>query len=242
MGKAETPMGFREPADNLTEEEAYFVDRLVIGANPVPSLAAVIGSQQLAALDSMRQAILAQPRAGRHLSARLKIATALLAAAFVIAGTTAATNWVRVHTGMFGASGMTENDTSEWLRQDSPEILALVDRFTLDYELPPGGSWIQVKKRWPTKEPSYVQVTGVEAAVAGEAMCQWQGYWLASYVSGDLSGQQAALRVLDAAPDWPIVRKTDGGGFADNLRMRARYAHEGNVEQFRHLYQLNCAV
>jgi len=222
--------------------ELISIDDLVAAANPMPSVARFLTADHSVALDSLRRAIVAQPLRARrrHAGRRLKATMFLLAAALTIAGTTAAAEWVKVHTGVFGPPGMTESDTSELLREDSPEILGLIDKFTVKYPLPPGGSWNRFKKPWPHQSAGYMQMTGLEGGVAVEAMCQWQGYWLAAKQSGDSSAQVAALHILDTSPDWPIVRKIDGGGFVDNLRQRAQYAHSGDVAQFKRLYELNC--
>lgn len=223
------------------ESESTYVDRLVASVNPIPAIAEVFRDEHRLALESLHKAIAVQPwQRRRRLDGRSKAAALMLAAVLLIGATTGAAEWVRVHTGTFGAPGMSENDTSEWLRGDSPEIINLIDGLTPKYALPPGGNWSQFKKAWPMPQPSYVQATGVEADVATEAICQWDGYWLASYQAGDMSGQRASLAVLDAIPDWAIVRRVDGGGFADNLRLRARFAHEGNLVEFQRLFELNC--
>jgi hypothetical protein len=198
--------------------ELTSIDEFVAGANPLPSVGRFITADHRIALDSLRKGIAGQPFTARRRPAgrRLKATMFLLAAAMTIAGTTAAAEWVKVHTGVFGPPGMTESDTSEWLREDSPEILGLIDKFTVKYPLPPGGSWNRFKKPWPHQSAGYMQMTGLEGGVAVEAMCQWQGYWLAARQSGDTSAQFAALHVLDSSPDWPIIRRIDGGGFVDN--------------------------
>jgi len=206
------------------------IDEFVAAANP---------------LDSLRRGLAAEPITARrhHAGRRLKATVFLLAAAMTIAGTTAAAEWVKVHTGVFGPPGMAgESDASELLREDSPEILGLIDKFTVKYPLPPGGSWNRFKKPWPHKTEGYMQMTGLEGRVAVEAICQWQGYWLVARQSGDSNAQVAALHVLDSSPDWPIIRRIDGGGFVDNLRQRAQFAHAGKVAEFQHLYELNCPV
>jgi hypothetical protein len=137
---------------------------------------------------------------------------------------------------------MTENDTSEFLRQDSPEIVAVIDRLTHKYSLPPEGSWSRFKRRWPLKEKAHIQVTGLEGSVADEANCQWQQSWLDGTAVHDPARAMAALQVLDQVPSWPIMARIDNksGNFREYLRNMAALAHAGNVTEFSRLHGLNC--
>jgi hypothetical protein len=156
------------------------------------------------------------------------------------------------HTGLFGAPGTTENDTSEWLNPagaDFPEVAAsLAPR---ELPLPPGISWsdevqrVVAIDRTPTpppgdRAPALVQVTGVRAQFAFRARCAWETAWVRRREAGDLAGAGAALAVMRAAADWPLIVATDGGGVRDAFRRVNAAAARGNVGAVRHELGLNC--
>jgi hypothetical protein len=213
------------------------IDQLVAAANPVDaSVLARVSAQSLAELrDHMAGERMPTPACQRRRAVILLVAVALM-----VGGTTAAAGWVGVHSGWFGPPGMTESDTSEFLRQDSPEIVAVIDRLTHKYSLPPEGSWSRFKRHWPLKERAYIQVTGLEGGVADEASCQWQQSWLDGTAAQDPARAMAAQQVLDQVPSWPIRAKIDGGNLRQHLRNMAALAHAGNVTEFSRLHGLNC--
>jgi hypothetical protein len=198
-----------------------------------------------AALDALGDRILAGetrelPRRRRR--GAVVAASAALAAALV-AGAPAAANLIGLHTGEFGLPGKTENDTSEYLRMDSPDMPALIDKYGRDYPLPPGGDYERVKESYRKAVahlgPAEVQDTGVRADVAGAASCQWDLYWLNGYDRHDAAQQAAARRVIDDVPSWEILKRNSDNG-TDWEQRFAKAASVGNAPAFRYLYSISC--
>lgn len=180
------------------------------------------------------------PRRRRH--------QALVAAAIsgsLVLATPAAANWVSARTGWFGSPGMTENDTSELLRPDSPEIAAIVENHGRDYPLPPGGSYAGVVERLRrhTRErgPELTQDTGVRAMVAWESVCQWEGLWLSADNAGETDRRRNAGVVLEEAATWPIFAQVDGGGVVELRRRVGAAAAAGTRAPVEQDFRANCA-
>ena len=191
-----------------------------------------------AALDELGAAIAASPRPPRARRRRLRIGVAGIAVAAVLAGAgTATAGWLSIHTGLFGDPGMTENDTSEFLRTDGAGMPALFDSIARRYTLPPGGRWEAAKQRFIGGEPGLIQRAGVEQAVAFESICQWTGAWL----DGGAAERRAATRVLGRVPGWPVIAAHDGGGVVDSFRRLAAAARDDRAGVLREYRRANCA-
>ena len=190
-----------------------------------------------AALDELGAAIAASPRPVRARRRRWRLGVGGIAVAAVLAcAGTATAGWLSIHTGLFGDPGMTENDTSEFLRTDGAEMSALFDSIARGYTLPPGGSWDAAKRRFVGGEPGLIQRAGVEQAVAFEAICQWTGAWLDGGAE-----RRAANRVLARVPGWPVIVQQDGGGVVESFRRLADAARGGDVGVVREYRRANCA-
>lgn len=198
-----------------------------------------------AALDALGDRILAGgtrvlPRRRRR--GAVVAASAALAAALAV-GAPAAASFIGLHTGEFGKPGMTENDTSEYLRMDSPEMPGLIDKYGRDYPLPPGGDYQRVKERYrravAEMGPIGVQDTSVRADVAREVSCQWNLYWLDGYDRHDAARQAAARKVIDDVPSWEVLKRTSDNG-TDWEQRFAKAASVGNASAFRDLYSISC--
>lgn len=154
----------------------------------------------------------------------------------------AAAGWVSARTGLFGSPRMTENDTSEWLRQDSPEMAAIVERHGRDYPLPPGGTYAGVVERLRGntggRGPELVQDTGVRAMVAWESVCQWEGLWLAADDAGDIARRRQAADVVEDAAAWPIFTHATTGEWRRTVGSAAAAGTRAPVEQD---FRANCA-
>jgi hypothetical protein len=188
------------------------------------------------ALDGLGAAIAASPRPeARARRRRFRIGFAGIAVAAVLATAgTATAGWLSIHTGLFGEPGMTENDTSEFLRTDGAEMPALFDSIARRYTLPPGGSWEAAKRRFVGGEPGLIQRAGVEQAVAFESICQWTGAWL--------DGRRgAATHVLTRVPGWPVIADHDGGGTVESFQRLAAAARDGDADPVRQYRRANCA-
>lgn len=173
---------------------------------------------------------------------RTRRAIAIGATAAVIAvASPAAAFWVGAHTGIFGSPGQTENDTSEWLRADSPEIDAIVDQKSVNYPLPSGGNWDATKKAvHGDGQASLIQESGVEMIVAMHSACQWQRDWLLASPT-DADKKRRAVEVLSQVPKWETIRDHDGGGVVDTYEAVAKAASVGNRSGVLSYYATNCA-
>jgi len=188
-----------------------------------------------AALDGLGAAIAASPRPAARARRRFRIGFAGIAVAAVLATAgTATAEWLSIHTGLFGDPGMTENDTSEFLRTNGAEMPALFDSIARHYTLPPGGSWDAAKQRFVGGEPGLIQRAGVEQAVAYESICQWTGAWLEGR-------RPAATRVLTRVPGWPVFADHDGGGVVESFQRLAAAARAGDAGLVRQYRRANCA-
>ncbi|SHN47218.1 hypothetical protein [Cryptosporangium aurantiacum] len=220
----------------------------LLAARTGPSTADLDTPEINAALDALGERIVAGKTAGPSLRPRRRravivAASAALAAALAV-GVPAAADWIDLRTGQFGPPGTTEQDTSEYLRADSPEMAALVEEYGRDYPLPPGGDWserLQVIRSYAGPgESGLIQETGVRLELAMESACQWQGYWLEGHDRGDAAQMAQAQRTLDDIPDWRVLRERsdDDGIYYLKIAKAARLGDEPSV---RYLYDLNCS-
>jgi hypothetical protein len=232
---------FRKPAAAVAAPSESDLDARVALANPLSNeRLALLELPELAAL---RDQIVTRNIAARPLRrdqrSRRAFRPLLLGAVLLFAAVGGVYGAWGAHTGWFGAPGYTESDTSEWLRQDSPDIVGVVDKLTAKYTLPPGGSWNGLRKSYP-RGPGYIQVTGIESEVSIDAYCQWQHYWIAGYDTQDAARMAAAQTVLDQFPDWAISRKTGDPSAIGQWRQIAEYARTNQAVPLEHLYTLNC--
>lgn len=199
-----------------------------------------------AALDALGERIQAgetglPPRRRRRRVAL--IGAAALAAALAV-GAPAAADWLGLHTGEYGLPGMTENDTSEYLRMNSPEMPALVEKYGRDYPLPPGGdhSWVlRYYQKASENGDVMIQDTGVRADVARDASCQWQTYWLEGHDRHDAKQKAAAQNVLDDIPNWEILKRTSDNGTEQEQAIATATRHD-DLPAFRAIYQYGCGA
>lgn len=147
-------------------------------------------------------------------------------------------------TGMFGLAGLTENDTSEWLRSGAPDFGEVVESLRpTDIPLPAGRGWqpaIETQVADGLRMPAMTQVTGVRMVFALYAICVWEEEWLAASRVGDEGRLGRAVEVLRSAESWPIIVATDGGGVRDWLRMQAEAAARGDGGPLQQSFTVNC--
>jgi hypothetical protein len=203
------------------------------------------------ALADLAHALVVSGEGMPHRRSRRRLMVLALAA-LAVPGAGAGAWALSSHTGLFGAPHMTENDTSEWLNPagaDFPQVAASL--VPSELPLPPGISWAdEVRRivaidRQPTpppgdRRPGLVQVTGVRSQLAFRARCAWETAWVRRQEAGDLVGARAALAVMQASVDWPLIVATDGGGVRDAFRRVNAAAARGNVGAVRHELGLNC--
>jgi hypothetical protein len=202
-------------------------------ASAAPRVPQASDPELAAALESVRDGIVATPRAVPLRRRRMLVAVGLAAVLVIGSATATMAHLLSARTGEFGAAGMTENDTSEWLRTDAPDFDQVVDHLGAAMPLPPGGDWARAKRGLHSSGPSRIQVSGVEGQLAFEATCQWARYWLAGQARGDARQMARAQHVLDQIPGWRQIRGVDGGGIADSRRELAAAASRGNAAAVR---------
>ncbi|TQS42361.1 hypothetical protein [Cryptosporangium phraense] len=222
------------------------LDRL-LAEHAGPGVDALDTPEITAALDALGDRIVAgeatSPRRPRR-RGTVVAASAALAVALAV-GAPAAADFIGLHTGEFGLPGKTENDTSEFLRADSPEFPALVEKLGRDYPLPPGGDYSHVlwlnEKAIADHGPYEFQERTLRWDVANDASCQWQKYWLDGYDRHDAAQQAAARKVLDEIPDWEGLKQASDNG-TDWEQRAAKAVRIGDVAGFRYLHGIMCGA
>jgi hypothetical protein len=190
-------------------------DRLLAASNPVADIALRAPGLQRA-LDAVGERITATPqRERRTVPRRLTVALAVAGATLAVAAV-AFGSMLTTHTGFFGAAGMTENDTTEFLRTDAPDFPPLVAKLVGDIPFPPGDSAERHVQRYVNQAqpgvdgvPQLVQAAGIEGTFATWAMCAWRGYWLQEHARGNAAQATLAADSLATVASSDAVRKTD---------------------------------
>jgi hypothetical protein len=191
------------------------LDSLLAASNPVADSVLRAPALQFP-LDAVGELIAATPqRAPRTVPRRLTVALAVAGATLVVAAV-ALGSMLTTHTGFFGAAGMTENDTSEFLRTDAPDFPPLVAKLVADIPFPPGDSAERHVRRYVDRAqpgadgvPQLVQAAGIEGTFASWAMCAWRGYWLQEHARGNVAHATLAADGLAAVASSDAVKKTD---------------------------------
>ena len=224
------------------------LDQLLVGSDPVAG--ADLRSPELAlALDGVGERILAtRPRAPRRAVKRLTVALAVAAAVLVVAAV-ALGSMLTTHTGIFGAAGMTENDTTEFLRTDAPDFPPLVARLVRGIPLPPGDSaelrvrrYVQEYQAGPDGHPQLVQAAGIKGTFSYWSMCAWRGYWLQEHAAGHTAQAAVAADSLANVASSAAVRKVDAW-WPKYLALAQREQHGDAAapSDLKNWYAANCA-
>ncbi len=213
------------------------------GLDAALSEAAAVSDRQLDS-DEVRGAISAlvaarKPRAQRSHRGARRVAGVTVALLVVGAGVAAAGGFPGLHTGQFGLPGMTENDTSEYLRAASPEVVGLMTGYEQETPLAPGYSLAPVIAR--IQNIGLIQADGLRGAVALYSACTWDQSWVRAHSSGDTAAEATALAALRAVPNWPIMARIDGDGrLVPSYRAIADAAAAGDVLTVARELGLNC--
>ncbi|HEX5597823.1 MAG TPA: hypothetical protein VFX61_17690 [Micromonosporaceae bacterium] len=221
-------------------------------ADPVPDFAAADGETGFLVGELARSVVTQDrlpaptgPRASRrHRRRRSTIVAVLVAALTVGIGGGAFAYVSKARTGEFGRPGMTENDTSEWLRTDADDFRQVVEELRPAYlPLPAGESFtpaIDLLIKNYGHEHALMQVTGVQAHYASYAACRWEAEWLAAHAEADRERRDRAVEVLRAVPSWPAIVASDGGGVRELHHGIAEAAARGDDEVVRRDLEINC--
>lgn len=217
------------------------IDRRVAASDPVwPEFAR--DPAVLVALDRLGDAIASAPRSARRVSwsRRRRLAVLVTALMLAIGGSAGAAGWLGAHTGIFGDPGLTESDTSEFLRLGSPELRDIALRHGRVFPLPPGGSYEPAISQL-TSGSGLMQATGVRRLIATASACQWEVEWLTATRAADSARAARAVRVLARVPGWDVLRATDGGGVIVGYRRIAAAARDGDARPIAADVANNCA-
>ena len=186
------------------------IDRLVAAADPLTAAPAEMPPVN-EALERLAAGITSTSVsvAGRR---RRWITAGVAATAVVALGAPAAADWISARTGWFGDPGLTEEDGSEWLRLDSPEISQVVAEQVrqLSLTLPAGvttGDVVgAVTSRLANNDdlaPALMQETGVRNTVGWDVACRWGWRWLDTVGVDRAAAAAARTAMVEAA------RRTD---------------------------------
>jgi hypothetical protein len=234
--------------DEVHDSPRGGIERLLADANPVDreDLAAFESARgfddlfdRIVAVDALDDARNRTDPARRRRTRRTVASLALAATLLAGGATAAAAKWSSAHTGEFGQPGMTENDTSEWLdlgADDAPRIAA---HLAEGISFAPGDS-AQAYIPSLVRTPGLMQVTGVRRYLTDDALCGWWGSWLQAEREGNATDQARATAVLQAAPTWPIIVATDGGGVVTYDEKIAASAQRGDPSIVQQAFTANC--
>lgn len=199
------------------------------------------------ALGMVARAVTAAPARAPRRSRRRMWGLALVGAALAVPTALGGGYLLSAHTGIFGAPGGTENDTSEWLSATAPDFPRVVGQVIPALPVPTGydrDAWV----RWYSRTTGasgdgagvIVQVTGVQASYSYSVRCAWMRAWVSRQAAGDTAGTAAALRAMDDSLGWRALVATDGGGVIASMRRVNTAAHRGQVAAVRRESALNC--
>ena len=176
----------------------------------------------------------------RRRRSRRTVASLALAATLLVGGATAAAGgWTSAHTGFFGHTGETENDTSEWLDLRADDASRIAAHLAEGISFAPGDS-AQAYIPGLVRTPGLMQVTGIRAYLTADALCGWWGSWLQAEREGNATDRARATAVLQQAPTWPIVVATDGGGTVTFYEQIAASAQRGDPTVVQQAFTANC--
>jgi hypothetical protein len=167
------------------------------------------------------------------------VAAAVGVGLVVVGGGAAAATWSSTFTGIFGAGGQSENDTTEFLDVSAPDFAAVALQLGADIPFPPGDSaaaYVPIV----FGSDGLVQVSGVRMTLALDAVCAWSGVWLQATAAGDAAQSHAAATVLGEAASWPAIADHDGGGVVVSLQRVADAAAAGDDGPVREHWEANC--
>jgi hypothetical protein len=194
----------------------------------------------IVASDPTEPRVLEPTRRRRSRRALLSIG---LAATLIVGGATAAAaGWTSVHTGTFGHRGDTEDvPGEEFLDVGADAMPQLAARLGKNIPFPPGDD-VHAYIPMVTRGGGFMQATGIRGTLTSDSLCAWWGYWLQSHEAGDATEQARATAILEAAPTWPIVVKTDGGGTVTFYEQIAAAAQNGQPALIEQAVKASCTT
>ena len=152
-------------------------------------------------------------------------------------------------TGVYGAPGQTENDTSQWLNVLAPDFVDYAVTLWPDGVPLPAGydqaalaqaiaaheqqvSAASAAELGPSGQPAatavWQQVTGVQVRFAAIAQCAWMAQWTSAVANGDDAVRDRALTVLTQSVAWAPLVAADGGGVEAQVETAVTAAARGD--------------
>ena len=231
----------------MTDAEASWVDSVVAETAQVTdsTLAAIDLTK---GFDELLVNVLESEASGEVVPLRRRrisrrAGTLAIVAVIVAGGGAAAAVRGGALTGLFGAPGKTENDTSEYVDIAAPDFPALahqlgeqlhaeglrfapginsdqmVDLFVKETQnqvhLDERGNSASAKI---TREHGeLMDVTGVKGHIAGLAQCSWQQNWIQAYKADDSAGKNAAINGLIALNGVRTTTPSKNGSFTGSI-------------------------
>ncbi|HZQ28167.1 MAG TPA: hypothetical protein VFA94_10760 [Acidimicrobiales bacterium] len=183
------------------------------------------------ALDAIGERIMAKPASpqGKRRVSRRRVAVGVTLAAVLAAGAPAAANWVSARSGWFGDPHHTEEDASEWIRLDSPELREIVstDVRNLGFELPgevsPADVVSGVLRRVTVDGdtgPRLMQEGALRNVIGWEVACRWGTVWLDSADAPQATSARARMAEIASRVDaLPAARGSDDEALRQQLRV-----------------------
>ena len=195
------------------------LDRLLAATSPITD-AGVRAADLTEAFDVLGARILAggqrQERRRIRRPTRRYAVVGLVFAAMLVITSVGLGGMITTHTGFFPKKAGTENDTSEYLRTDTPDFPPLVKKLVKDIPFPPGDSALSrvplyIKQLQPGQDgiPNNVQAVGIKGHFSLLAVCAWRGYWLNAFKAGDEAAQALGADGLARVASSDAMKKTD---------------------------------
>lgn len=176
------------------------------------------------------------PAVWRRRRARHGVALAI-AVTVAVGGGAAAAGVISAHTGSYGPPGMTENDTSEYLRLNAPDFLKVARGYAKGVDFAPGYTAEEYLGYFQPSEPMLMQVTGVKGSITSWAMCSWKRTWLEAGQRHDTRSQAVAARHMRGIADLPVMAAINAQS-ADRRLISA--AESGDAQPLRNDVTINC--
>jgi hypothetical protein len=135
-------------------------------------------------------------------------------------------------------------DVDTWLSAMPPSVVkpsdrpTVVDQMLNGIPIPPGLDLDKLRN-----ENAVLDRYQLFADVTGTVACGWVDRWLSAKAAGDTARAEQAVRAMNTAPSWPILRQMAGqGGWGPVVVHYAHLMAAGNVADIRATYQqgLDC--
>jgi hypothetical protein len=194
------------------------LDRVLHDADPARAIGATDAIET--ALDDLGGRIVTTPIPTRRRRPRRTAAAVAVIAAMGVAAPAAA-DWVSARTGWFGNPSHSEEDASEWVRIDSPELGAVVadNVRSLKFTLPSGVSEADVASavtaRLAQSRPARMQEGAIRNMIGWDVACRWGWIWVNSHDPAARSQVADVARRVDA---MPAALGSDDSGLAAQIQ------------------------